>query len=292
MKMRTVVNEFIYVSGKKAKMLGSRSRKRSYVWKVRITELEHGYSYKITVQVQPLIQINRNLYGKNGNEYQRIFGTKYSTRANIFDCTVDKLNEQVKFGPTGNLGMIEDIYRGQGIGSYALSKIINRLKEKNFNHYTVKPLHLSLVDATTDEDTLNRNHFYMGLGFYIESVSKKCGHATVETIDDLSAKYNRAKVKDLSFDFINMQLAVLTESNEKLQKQAIFAHDYNRLKFKEKMLLEGKVAFYQLLIICIFSGALIFAIKDIWGIVSLATALFALFKFPSIKFWVRNSKFL
>lgn len=85
---------------------------------------------------------------------------------NQVSVTVCHQTETVKFGPSGQLIMEK---RGIGLGPSLMACVIDWLLARGISHYAIDPGSLAGVDASNDNDRLQRNRFYKAFGFRLSN---------------------------------------------------------------------------------------------------------------------------
>lgn len=85
---------------------------------------------------------------------------------NQVSVTICHQTETVKFGPVGQLIMET---RGIGLGPSLMARVIDWLLAQGISHYAIEPGSLAGVDASTDNDRLQRNRFYEAFGFRLSN---------------------------------------------------------------------------------------------------------------------------
>lgn len=116
-----------------------------------------------------------------------------------FQVTVNHKKNEVRFGPTSQLGNLQNEDKGLGVGRYCLAKVIEWAIER-YPDYTVAAGSLSCVDASTEMRRNRRNALYEGAGFVVNysDNDKKIGSFKVSKVSDLSPKWRRGRVREIS----------------------------------------------------------------------------------------------
>lgn len=99
-------------------------------------------------------------------------GTDFSEVSSCIHAVICHAEKKVCFGPRGHIIMRP---KGIGLGGALMTWIIHNMKERGYGDYTIQPGQLSDEDAKTAEDRLQRNSFYMSLGFNLASCSGQAG---------------------------------------------------------------------------------------------------------------------
>jgi hypothetical protein len=92
----------------------------------------------------------------------------FQNNANSVSVTVCHKRKSVRFGPKGNIIMIQ---KGCGLGSALMSHVIERLLITGCGDYTVEPGSLSGGDGFNPDKRLRRNKFYARHGFALVSTT-------------------------------------------------------------------------------------------------------------------------
>ncbi|GGB53465.1 hypothetical protein GCM10011607_12530 [Shewanella inventionis] len=132
---------------------------------------------------------------------------EFSYLKNQFQILIDKQQETIRFGPAGNLGMLDNKFKGLGIGSYCMSKLIDIIKKK-YADFSVSSGKLSGVDASNEESQSIRDYFYRNLGFQVDVDNDGNGLFFVDSVNKLKTNYNLSKVSEIDA----MQLLTITNS--------------------------------------------------------------------------------
>lgn len=128
-----------------------------------------------------------------------------------FSITADHINQQIHFGPSGNLGMVTQEYQGRGIGRYCMAQLIKEVATK-YPNYQISNGKLSYVDADTEEKKLNRNNFYRNLGFsLVLDEDETDGHFKCRSVSHLNIKWNRRKIRRVSIPVLNRFIAAASD---------------------------------------------------------------------------------
>ena len=109
---------------------------------------------------------------------------KTEARPTYVDVIVDPQTRALCFGPSDNLRVMEAAWRGRGLGTYLISKVI-AFAQAEYVGARVRSLTLSEVDAPTPQAMDLRNGFYKRLGFAVECNESGRGAASVESVDQL-----------------------------------------------------------------------------------------------------------
>lgn len=112
----------------------------------------------------------RALAGNNGRK-------DFRAQANSVSVTVCHTRRVVRFGPKGNIVMLQ---KGIGLGSALMSHVIERLLSTGCDDYAVESGTLSGADAVKPGNLVRRNKFYIRHGFELSSAMGSAGLAVVE----------------------------------------------------------------------------------------------------------------
>jgi hypothetical protein len=175
---------------------------------------------------------------------------------NTFTCVVSKKGFAVKFGPVGNLGMLDSEYRNRGLGRFCMAYLVRKIKLKGFGSYGVVSPSLSIADAQERYDKLVRNYFYKNSGFNFNSINIKSGTCSVSTVSGLTSNHNRSKVKIIKSErAIDMMLnTVEVVSNLEKRIEILQLRDYFNESNYERVKNKYSVS------ICILSFLLIYIV--------------------------------
>lgn len=115
-----------------------------------------------------------------------------------FTITIDIARKVISFGPAQCLGMIPSEYRGCGLGSYCMGKLIEFASSYD-GGFRVQAGKLSWVDAQTPLDRAIRNGFYERMGFtLIFSDDGKKGEFRCESLGKLNTTRPRNKIREVA----------------------------------------------------------------------------------------------
>lgn len=95
-------------------------------------------------------------------------GKHFQNNANSVSVTVCHKRKRVRFGPLGNIIMIQ---KGVGLGSALMSHVIETLQNTGYGDYRVEPGELSGADGFDPDKRLRRNRFYLRIGFELVSTT-------------------------------------------------------------------------------------------------------------------------
>lgn len=115
-----------------------------------------------------------------------------------FTITIDLERKVISFGPAQNLGMVPSDYRGCGLGSYCMGRLVEFASPYD-RGFRVQPGKLSAVDAKTPIEKSIRNGFYKRMGFtLIFSDDGKKGEFRCESLGQLNTKRPRTKIREIA----------------------------------------------------------------------------------------------
>ena len=133
-----------------------------------------------------------------------------------FQVTVNHEENEVRFGPTGQLGNLQSEDKGLGVGRYCLAKVIGWAVDR-YPDYKVAAGSLSSVDARTETRRNRRNALYEGAGFIVDysDNEKKNGLFRAPKVSDLSARWRRGRVREVSLYAMVGALEHTTDKNNR-----------------------------------------------------------------------------
>ncbi|OMH39604.1 hypothetical protein [Motiliproteus sp. MSK22-1] len=161
--------------------------------------------------------------------------SSFSLCNNAVQIVVDKKNSKGKFGPKGQIKILEP---GYGLGSYALAKVIDWLIVEHPD-VAVQAGDLSEHDAVS-ENSQRRHRFYKGRGFHV-SYSDERGNGSfwANKASELKPIFNQEKISELTY------AEFATEYLKNVQKISNCEHLILNLKHHNKYLKEHTVSNYK-----------------------------------------------
>ncbi|MDO9633815.1 MAG: hypothetical protein U0998_00455 [Moraxellaceae bacterium] len=192
------------------------------------------------------ISLKRNLWSQNHSG--QLMPWKNWDAA--FQVTVNHVENEMRFGPTGQLGNLQGEDKGLGVGRYCLAKVIRWAVER-YPEYKVATGSLSSVDARCEAQRDRRNTLYEGAGFLVDysGDNKKSGTFYSPRVADLSSRWRRSKVREVSLYGLIGVLARCTE-----EKRSCAGKLKNCYKLEEQLKAENDrlVRRCRILSFCLF----------------------------------------
>lgn len=287
-KLEFIENIYVYSAKKKSDSIKQRE---IYQISVYYAETSRSHFYKLHLsRVYKQYQIGDNI------SRHSFKAEKPHMISNSFSCTICKTSQAVRFGPKGNLGMLNSEYRNRGLGRFCMAFLVRRLLSEGLGDYKVASPSLSSQDARNEHDKFVRNNFYNNSGFHFNDINIKDGRCSAPNVSALISTHNRSKVKQITSKRANKLLTNTIDNVSKLEK-VIKGRDNNikSLNYRMKSLEQKhSLAMLSLIAFLIYTMWSLPFIDEIGkGVFSVLLGTFAYYQyFDDAKKWVlqlRNS---
>tara|TARA_R110002020_G_scaffold121942_15_gene277116 strand:+ start:772 stop:1500 length:729 start_codon:yes stop_codon:yes gene_type:complete len=164
--------------------------KRLYAFKYQ----KHGHNHMLPVLwerahiVKTEAAVNAEMFRLRAFNDASLYPSDFNTAESCIYVVICHLQRKVCFGPRGHIIMRP---KGVGLGGALMTFLIQELKDRQLGTYTIERGALWDGDATTEEDRVHRNAFYMGLGFDISDIDENTG------LDVVGGQFTAANVNAL-----------------------------------------------------------------------------------------------
>jgi len=146
-----------------------------------------------------------------------VFSEKYMTRENAVYAIVNQNKKTVTIGPKGALGIADPEDRGMGLGSFALSRIVNWLKT-NYSDFRVTKSSLQEIDDT--DERAGRDKFLSRCGLSVVYASQRGnGYFYANSVGELREYNDPRKLEQLGIDGLFATFAAMQEWHKELSNE-------------------------------------------------------------------------
>ncbi|PTP08766.1 hypothetical protein CWN85_11210 [Vibrio splendidus] len=255
--------------------------KERHVYKIDVFNAETTDSHFIKLFITQIAAHSKS----SGWTLKDTYPPSLSSIENVFSVTVSKTDEVVRFGPKGNLGMLDTNFKNRGIGRFCMSYLVNTLLNKGFGHYLVASPSLAYKDAETNEKKRLRNNFYQKSGFKFENIDIEDGSCSAGSVDTLCQSYNRKKVKLLKTDSIAR--VVIRELKNQEERETALKWDLKSSIRNEESATLKSYLFKSLLYLSIMGNILMYVGFGVWLKV-LFISILTLLSYKSVRHLFKN----